>query len=346
MAGVKVSVPFGSWSPGADRPNQEWITIFAGWFLGLIVAEWRAAGSAQPVPAAAARLAPRPRLRSRTVRRRLAVAVAVALAIGGWLAVRLIVEETIRRTTLGLAACTLVAALLLGLTVRRVLTRPQTAADDAIRQADQGLRARSLTLLAGGAIVLLTRLGAVMLALIGLSYHPGPFTGPLAGVGGYGVLLALLGVIAGAYTGTEPTPPPRSARSRPAHTPSRRADVCRSSPSGFRPLVVLALGLAVVGDTRRGHAGREPPVPSHGALARRLVDREQIVVPKPGQSSAPAGGSSASVNIDVDLDSPTRPTSRSGPSCRSSSVPAGCPRDTGSRRSVSSPTTSGSLRAR
>ncbi len=47
-----------------------------------------------------------------------------------------------------------------------------------------------------------------MLALIGLSYHPGPFSGPLAGVGGYGVLLALLGVIAGAYTGTEPTPSP------------------------------------------------------------------------------------------------------------------------------------------
>lgn len=130
---------------------------------------------------------------------------------------RLIVEETIRRTTLGLAACTLVAALLLGLTVRRVLTRPQTAADDAIRQADQGLRARSLTLLAGGAIVLLTWLGAVMLALIGLSYHPGPFTGPLAGVGGYGVLLALLGVIAGAYTGTEPTPPP-PVRAEPTRT--------------------------------------------------------------------------------------------------------------------------------
>lgn len=54
VAGVKVSVPFGSWSPGADRPNQEWITIFAGWFLGLIVAEWRAAGSA---PAGARRAA-------------------------------------------------------------------------------------------------------------------------------------------------------------------------------------------------------------------------------------------------------------------------------------------------
>ncbi len=153
VAGVKVTVPFGSWSPGADRPNQGWITIFAGWFLGLIVAEWRAAGSAPAGARRAAGLASR-RVRDfvpRTVRRRLAVAVALTVAIGGWLAVRLIVEETIRRTTLGLAACTLVAALLLGLTVRRVLTRPQTAADDAIRQADHGLRARSLTLLAGGA---------------------------------------------------------------------------------------------------------------------------------------------------------------------------------------------------
>lgn len=54
------------------------------------------------------------------------------------------------------------------------------------------------------------------------------------------------------------------------------------------PLVVLALGLAVVGDTRRGHAGganlrsrRMVPSPDGSSIASRSSSRSPVSRPRP-----------------------------------------------------------------
>ncbi|MFN8097040.1 MAG: helix-hairpin-helix domain-containing protein [Dermatophilaceae bacterium] len=59
-------------------------------------------------------------------------------------------------------------------------------------------------------------------------------------------------------------------------------------------VVELAAGSRVVDAIARAGGARSGADLAAVNLARRLVDGEQIVVPKPGQSSAPAGGSSAS----------------------------------------------------
>lgn len=215
-----------AWDSIEVAPPMGWLILFAGWFAGLLVAEWRATGTAPRGSRRGADLVRRRIADHVTVsaRRRTVAFVAVAVGIGCWLGARLPDHGEVVGATVGLLGGFAAAAGALSVTARRILRRPQAAADDALRAADVALRSRSLQLLAGGAVAGLSWLGAGMLAVVGSTYDP------LAGgafwhnAGGWGVVLAFVGAVAGLETGTQPTPRPASVDVGELVDPPPRAD--------------------------------------------------------------------------------------------------------------------------
>jgi hypothetical protein len=218
VSGIGVTMPFGA-SRAEDQPPARWLVLFAGWFLGLIVAEWRASGIATGGGHRRATLAPR------AVRDYVTPAAAwvlggfalIAAGSGLWMAVRATGHQEIRGPAGGVVAVAAAAALLVAATGRRILRRAQTVVDDALTAADDGLRARSLQLLAGGSVAATSWVAAAFLALVGRTYDPFAHgTSLWANIGGMGVLLAFAGSVAGVAVGTSPTVRTRRAPSRSA----------------------------------------------------------------------------------------------------------------------------------
>jgi hypothetical protein len=168
------------------------LALFAGWFAGAVVAEWRVSSLANtPGPHRSAALVPRrlddylPRAARWSACAAWAIAGASELAVLGGLLARRSGGVTI---ALGWIAATAVAAVGLGLVGRQVLVRPQRHTDPGLIAADDALRSRSLHALAGSAMAIAGYL------LAGFGYTLGPYSPVLDD--GFGTLLGGLGAIA------------------------------------------------------------------------------------------------------------------------------------------------------
>jgi hypothetical protein len=121
--------------------------LFAGWFVGAVIAEWRVSTAGTPSGLRSASLVPR-RLSdylSRTVRwvSLLVGAATVGLELAGQ-------ALTARHGELaGLTAVTVATLICIGLVTRHVLGRPQIDAPGSVLAADESIRSRSLHVLFG-----------------------------------------------------------------------------------------------------------------------------------------------------------------------------------------------------
>lgn len=179
---IAVSIPQG-------RLTIWFLALFLGWFAGAVVAEWRV--SALPVEGTrrAASIGRRSLARYVTTPNRrllLGAGALLALTILGGLA-RVVVDGAGFARWSWTVALTLVGALLLAITLRRVVDRPQSAGDPSLVEADDALRGHSLTVLTGSAIA------AAGFAAGELTSHAVPGTG--GGLLGFAVLVvaALVG---------------------------------------------------------------------------------------------------------------------------------------------------------
>lgn len=150
--------------------------IFAGWFAGAVIAEWRVAA----VPVGERRVASleRRRLADYVARPALALVLAVWTAVG---TVELLVAAGVmpRRPDARWApwlevALTVVSGAAIVLAARRVLARPQPLAAADVLAADDALRSRSLYVLTGSALALGGYLGA---QVVNASNFSGPGSG-------------------------------------------------------------------------------------------------------------------------------------------------------------------------
>ncbi|HNQ06003.1 MAG TPA: hypothetical protein PKH97_02320 [Tetrasphaera sp.] len=220
VSGAGVRMPFGA-THDADTPRAQWLVLFGGWLLGLIIAEWRAAGTAGNGAHRGASLTARRfgDYVSRSARVWPLVSGLIALGTGVWLAVRVATDREaaatsdIGRTGLIVLGVAALAGALLVVTGRRIVRRPQAGGDDDLRLADDLLRSRSLQLLCGGAVACASFIGAAFLALVGrtVDVPPDGMGGTLANVGGFGVFLAVFGAAAGIALGTTATPVPHAS---------------------------------------------------------------------------------------------------------------------------------------
>lgn len=143
--------------------------MFAGWFVGAVVAEWRIAGV--PVGEHRAASLNRRRLTDYVSRSTVALVVAVWSVV---LATELLVAADIlpRRPDARWApwleiGLTVVSGVAIVLAVRRVLARPQPLTQPDVLAADDALRSRSLYVLVGSAVALGGYLGAQIVVASG-----------------------------------------------------------------------------------------------------------------------------------------------------------------------------------
>lgn len=176
----------------SSGPGANALALFAGWFAGAVVAEWRVSSLARtPGPQRSAALEPRrladylPEAARWSVCVAWAIAVASELSVLGGLLVRHSGGVAIALAWIGATA---VAAGGLGLVGHQVLVRPQRYTDPGLIAADDALRGRSLDVLAGSAMAIAGYL------LAGLVYTLGPHSSVLSD--GVGTLLGGLGAIA------------------------------------------------------------------------------------------------------------------------------------------------------
>lgn len=176
----------------SSGPGANALALFAGWFAGAVVAEWRVSSLARtPGPQRSAALEPRrladylPEAARWSVCVAWVIAVASELSVLGSLLVRHSGGVAIALAWIGATA---VAAGGLGLVGHQVLVRPQRYTDPGLIAADDALRGRSLDVLAGSAMAIAGYL------LAGLVYTLGPYSSVLSD--GVGTLLGGLGAIA------------------------------------------------------------------------------------------------------------------------------------------------------
>lgn len=147
---------FGSGGPISE--NVSLLSLFVGWFVGAVIAEWRVSSTARP-PGARRTAALEPRRLADYVpgRARLVPLAAWGILIGSELAG---LGAVVLRRGGGVAvallwlALTAVAGAVLAAVGRQVLVRPQRYIDDGLVTADDALRSRSLHVLAGSALAL------------------------------------------------------------------------------------------------------------------------------------------------------------------------------------------------
>lgn len=190
-----------------DEVRFDLLTMFAGWFAGAVVAEWRLAGLRVPEPRRGASLTPR------TLGSYLGPAARVAVGLTtGALAVLAVLAAAVGRPQdrWEVALWAGLAAVLLGVvhvTAQRVLARPQPAASVSLREADDALRGRSLAVLSGSAVVAAGSPASSLLQLVGAGGSHAE------GWSAAALLMLLVAVVVGALVATHSRP----ARTRRAH---------------------------------------------------------------------------------------------------------------------------------
>ena len=180
------------WALREQRLTLNFIAAFLGWFIGAVVAEWRIAGVPRDERRRAASL--EPRTVAVYLRRESALLLGAALAglLAASAAVLVSAGSSAPRTVLEAAGWLLVSAaglVLLGLTLRRVVTRPQPPAADELLAADDALRARASNVLVGSAIA---AAGVPTAALLELLDRRLGGDGTWAGIGLGALVLELL----------------------------------------------------------------------------------------------------------------------------------------------------------
>lgn len=174
-----------------EKIEVSFLALFAGWFAGAIVAEWRIASMArEPGPRRSAALEPR-RLADYLPRPSralpvLAWGVLAAAELAGLAGLVTRREQGIL-LVLGWIGLTALAGAVLVAVGRQVLVRPQRYPDDALITADDALRSRSLHVLAGSALAIA---GYLLAALAHALTRYSPMLS-----GGVGTLIAVLGSV-------------------------------------------------------------------------------------------------------------------------------------------------------
>jgi hypothetical protein len=177
VASIAVSIPRG-------RVTVNFLTLFAGWFVGAVVAEWRIRAGASQARRAAV-LVRRTRvdyvepwvrwLTDGSVAATLVlgiVAVARALAAADRRGGRMPTTSSRAMVGDGMAPALLLAicaavVISIALVQRQVLTRRQPMAEPDVVAADDAIRARSLRVLSGATVALMGYLASALIVLAG-----------------------------------------------------------------------------------------------------------------------------------------------------------------------------------
>jgi hypothetical protein len=129
------------------------LAIFAGWFVGAVVAEWRIGSGSRDGVRRSASLMPRRIGDYLSVAMQAVVAVALLAAVAVQTTL-VVLARTERLLLTGWLAAAIVVTVGIALVARHVLTRPQPLAEIDVEQADHALRSRSLHVLLGSALAL------------------------------------------------------------------------------------------------------------------------------------------------------------------------------------------------
>ena len=198
------------WAVRDSQVTVNFTTAFLGWFVGAVVAEWRIAGLPRDDGRRTASLQRRTVSGYLSVGARALLAVALVLLAGTFVAVLVLAGTTDGAATIRAllwAGAAAVGLVLVGLTLRRVATRRQPPSAPDLVAADDALRARAATVLAGSVIAACGLPTATMFELIG--GQVGGDGGTWAS-GGLGIMVLELVVGFGvATTATAPRQRPR-----------------------------------------------------------------------------------------------------------------------------------------
>ena len=147
-----------------DRLQVSITSLFIGWFVGAVIAEWRISVLSPTASRRSATLAPRRLANYLAAWVRWAAAVSAA---GVVLVCAVGQAFTSRHVALcGLLLLALTSTALVWLVGRHILERPQPALDPGVRAADESIRSRSLHVLAGSIIAICAWIGPVALELV------------------------------------------------------------------------------------------------------------------------------------------------------------------------------------
>lgn len=172
------------------------VTLFIGWFVGAVIAEWRVSVVSTHGHRRAASLLPRRARDYVAVRVRWAVGGSVVLLLVGQI-VALVAMPNYRVVVL--LGAGVVAVIVIGAVARHVLLRAQPPAELDVLVADESIRSRSLHVLAGSAMAITGYLGAATITTV--LTGDGPRV--LSLVPGLG--LPLLGILVARSTSMLPT---------------------------------------------------------------------------------------------------------------------------------------------
>lgn len=164
----------------------DFTSAFLGWFVGAVIAEWRIAGLPRADDRRAASLERRTVSGYLGSTARVVLAFALVLLAGSSVAVLVLAGATdgaVAVPALVRIGATCVGLVLVGLTLRRVATRPQPPTAPDLVAADDALRARATNVLAGSVIAAGGLPTAAMFELIGSQ------------IGGYGDTWASVGLV-------------------------------------------------------------------------------------------------------------------------------------------------------
>lgn len=152
-------------SRGDLRINSFW--LFAGWFVGAVVAEWAITGT-RPESRHAALLVPRRRTDylSRPVRWLIGATTASTLLLGLTAVGRSLTAGRSQFEALALLSTALGVASVIHVVQRQVLTRRQLIGTPDVMAVDDAIRARSLRVLAGSTLALLGYIAVPLLPLV------------------------------------------------------------------------------------------------------------------------------------------------------------------------------------
>lgn len=176
LVALLVDVAYSATLSRENVPHVSGAAVFAGWFIGAVIAEWRIATI--PVGDRRAASLHRRRLSDYAGRPFVMVAAGVWIVVGGAgllaAAVTVLHDRPLRhyRQIPGSLWTELVFLALAGaalvLVANRVLRRPQPLAAPDVLAADDALRRHSLYVLVGAALALAGYLGAAMVATFGV----------------------------------------------------------------------------------------------------------------------------------------------------------------------------------
>ncbi|MEO9138439.1 MAG: hypothetical protein ABI345_05170 [Jatrophihabitans sp.] len=139
------------------------VTLFIGWFVGAVIAEWRVSVVSTHGHRRTASLLPRRARDYVAVRVRWAVGVSVVVLLVGQV-VALVAMPSYRVAVL--LGAGVVAVGIIGAVARHVLLRAQPPAEHDVLVADESIRSRSLHVLAGSALAITGYLGATTITTV------------------------------------------------------------------------------------------------------------------------------------------------------------------------------------